>query len=129
MKIKLLLIALGLVAIYSCKDATANKIKVVTTAEMNNHLKYDNVQVVDVQPSEEYSKSHLLNAKNIMYDEDFRNNLSSLDKSKPVAIYCTTGKVSPKAAEILREAGFKNIYVLEGGIKKWHKESSQNADE
>lgn len=129
MKVKLLFITLTLLAFYSCKDASANEIHVVTTAEMNNYLKYDDVQVVDVQPSDEYSKSHLLNAKNIIYDEDFRKNLSSLDKSKPVAIYCTTGKVSPKAAEILREAGFKNIYVLEGGIKKWHQEYSTKTDE
>lgn len=111
------------IAFYSCKDATATEIKTVTPAEMQNHLKYNNnVQVVDVQPEEEYQKSHLMNARNIIYDQDFRKNLEKLDKSKPVAVYCTTGKVSPEAAQILKDAGFLHIYVLQGGIKKWQDE-------
>lgn len=111
--------------IYGCKNASANEIQVVTATEMQNHLKYENVQVVDVQPPEEYKKSHLLNARNIIYDKDFRKKLESLDKSKPVAVYCTSGKVSPEAAKILREAGFLHIYLLEGGIKKWQDEMKE----
>ena len=119
----LLLITAGF---QSCKDATATEIHTVTPAEMQNHLKYNReVQVVDVQTHEEYEKSHLLNARNIIYDQDFRKKLEKLDKSKPVAVYCTTGKVSPEAAQILKEAGFLHIYVLEGGIKKWEDEKQE----
>lgn len=108
--------------LYSCKDASAKEIEVITAAEMQTHMKYNNLQVVDVQPEEDYKKSHLLNAKNIIYDKNFRNQLEKLDKDKPVAIYCTTGKVSPEAAKILKEAGFDHIYVLDGGISKWKEE-------
>lgn len=75
-------------------------IKKVTALEMQNYMKYDNLQVVDVQPREDYNQSHFLNAQNIIYDKDFRKNLERLDKSLPVAIYCSSGKVSLKAAEI-----------------------------
>lgn len=122
MKSKYFLLLIIPIIIYSCKNATANEIQVVTATEMQNHLKYDNMQVVDVQPPDEYKKSHLLNARNIMYDKDFRKKLETLDKTKPVAVYCTSGKVSPEAAKILREAGFLHIYLLEGGIKKWQDE-------
>lgn len=98
---------------------TNSEVKVVTAAEMQTNLKFQNVQVIDVRPDKEYKESHLFNAKNIIYDKNFRKNLEKLDKNKPVAIYCTTGTISPEAAEILKEAGFKNIYLLEGGIKKW----------
>lgn len=108
--------------LYSCKDVSAKEIEVITAAEMQTHLKYDNLQVVDLQPEEDYKKSHLINAKNIIYNKDFRNQLEKLDKDKPVAIYCTSGKVSPEAAKILKEAGFEHIYVLEGGISKWKEE-------
>lgn len=122
MKLSLLLL-LGILFITNgCKNASANEIQMVTATEMQNHLKYDNVQVVDVQPPEEYKKSHLLNARNIMYNSDFRKKLETLDKTQPVAIYCTSGSVSPEAAKILKEAGFLHIYVLEGGIKKWKDE-------
>lgn len=127
--LKLVMILAIIMAFQSCKDATATDIQTVTPAEMQNHLKYNNnVQVIDVQPKEEYQKSHLLNARNIIYDKDFRNNLEKLDKSRPVALYCTTGKVSPEAAKILKEAGFLHIYVLEGGIKKWQDETQENEE-
>lgn len=122
MKYKVLLFAVLVVSIYSCRDATASDIEIITAAEMQSHMKYDNLQLVDVQPEEDYRKSHLLNAHNIIYNKDFRSNLEKLDKKKPVAIYCTSGKVSPEAAKILREAGFENIYVLDGGISKWKQE-------
>jgi rhodanese-related sulfurtransferase len=119
MKLRFLIIFLISFAVYSCKDASANEIKVVTVEEMNTHLQYGNVQVIDLQPEIEYNKSHLLNAANIIYDKDFRKKLDKLDKTKPIAIYCTTGSVSPKAAKILNKAGFEHIYILDGGIKKW----------
>jgi rhodanese-related sulfurtransferase len=125
MKIRFLIIFLISFGVYSCKDAVANKIKVVTVEEMNTHLQYGNVQIVDLQPEVEYNKSHLVNAANIIYDKDFRKKLDKLDKTKPIAIYCTTGTVSPEAAKILQKAGFKNIYILDGGIKKWMAEKRQ----
>ena len=127
MNLRFFLFVITLFATVSCKDASARKIQVVTPAEMQNNFRYENMQVIDVQPEAEYKKSHLINARNIIYDQNFRKKLETLDKSKPVAIYCTTGKVSPKAAEILKEAGFKQIYILEGGIKKWaEKETGDN---
>ncbi len=125
MNIRFLIILLFSIAVYSCKNVSANEIKVVTVEEMNTQLQYGDVQVVDLQPEVEYNKSHLVNAANIIYDKDFRKKLDKLDKTKPIAIYCTTGTVSPEAARILNEAGFKNIYVLDGGIKKWMAENRE----
>lgn len=119
MNSRFLIIFLISFAVYSCKDVAANEIKVVTVEEMNTHVQYGDVQIVDLQPEVEYKKSHLVNAANIIYDKDFREKLEKLDKTKPIAVYCTSGTVSPEAAKILQKAGFKRIYVLDGGIKKW----------
>lgn len=119
-------ILIGFLAFFilqGCKEAAADGVKVVTAAEMEAHLKYGEIQLVDVQPSKDYKKSHILNAQNILFDKDFQKNLENLDKDVPVAIYCTTGKISPEAAKIIQQAGFKNIYLLEGGIKKWEAEN------
>lgn len=110
---------------YSCKNASAEEVNVVTVAEMENHLKYNSVQVVDVQNSQDFKKSHLMNSRNIVFDKNFRKNLEKLDKTHPVAIYCTTGETSIEAAGILKEMGFKNIYLLDGGIKKWKEEKKE----
>ncbi|HZJ35897.1 MAG TPA: rhodanese-like domain-containing protein [Gillisia sp.] len=125
MKLRFLIIFLISIAVYSCKNDDANEIKVVTVEEMNTHLQYGDIQVVDLQPEVEYNKSHLVNAANIIYDKDFRKKLEKLDKTKPIAIYCTTGTVSPEAAKILQKAGFKHIYLLDGGIKKWMAEKRE----
>lgn len=116
------------IAVWGCSNTGNNEIRVITAKEMMTDLKYNKVQVVDVRPVNDYKESHLLNAQNIIYNKDFRKNLSKLDKEKPVAIYCTTGNISPEAARILKEAGFKNIYILEGGIKKWQNENNPPVD-
>ncbi|MEP6260845.1 MAG: rhodanese-like domain-containing protein [Gillisia sp.] len=123
MKFRSIFLISTLVIFNSCSDGKASQIQVVSADEMQDKLRYNNVQVVDVQPEQEYKKSRLLNAQNILYDKNFRKGLERLDKNKPVAIYCTSGSVSPLAAKILEEAGFTQIYVLEGGIKKWQEEN------
>jgi rhodanese-related sulfurtransferase len=45
--------------------------------------------------------------------------LASLNKNKPVAIYCRSGRRSASALIILKEMGFKDIYDLEGGFLNW----------
>lgn len=119
MKIYFLLAGIVLL-LTGCDNSGKNEIKVISGSDMQTNMKFRNMQVIDVRTKEEYKESHLLNAQNIIYDKNFRKNLAALDKDKPVAIYCTTGKVSPEAAQILKDEGFKNIYILEGGIKKLH---------
>jgi rhodanese-related sulfurtransferase len=76
--------------------------------------------IVDVRTPEEYQSGHLVNATLInYYDSDFKEQISKLDKSKPVYVYCKAGVRSAKAANILRESGFKEVYDLQGGFDAW----------
>ena len=125
MNIRFLIIFYIITFVSSCKNDTENQIKVVTVEEMNTHLQYGDIQVVDIQREEDFNKSHIVNAANIIYDKDFREKLDKLDKTKPIAIYCTTGTVSPKAASILNKAGFEHIYLLDGGIRRWMAENKE----
>ncbi len=76
--------------------------------------------LMDVRTPEEFSKGHLENAVNIDWNgDDFEKQISSLDKSKPMFVYCLSGGRSSSAASKLREVGFKEVYELEGGIMKW----------
>jgi rhodanese-related sulfurtransferase len=43
-------------------------------------------------------------------------------KQSPLVIVCKTDKRSAKAAELLREAGFKQLSVLRGGMVGWNHE-------
>lgn len=91
----------------------AEKMKAQTTATL-----------IDVRTPDEFSKGHIENAQNIDWrSNDFRKQIEPLDKSKPVFIYCLSGGRSSSAASEMREAGFKEVYELEGGLMKWRRAS------
>ncbi|MDZ4758550.1 MAG: thioredoxin domain-containing protein [Bacteroidota bacterium] len=76
--------------------------------------------IVDVRTPDEFSNGHLQNAKNIDWNGiDFQKEISTLDKSKPVFVYCLSGGRSSSAANQMRSDGFKEVYELSGGIMKW----------
>ena len=93
--------------------------------EFSKYISNDDVQLVDVRTPEEYDEGHIAGSKNInVFDKDFVDEAEqTLDKSKPVAVYCRSGKRSADAAEKLTEHGFK-VTNLEGGILAW-KEQNQ----
>lgn len=79
-----------------------------------------NAPIIDVRTSDEFSGGHLQNAQNIdISGSDFEQQIETLDKSKPVFVYCLSGGRSASAASAMREAGFKEVYELDGGIMKW----------
>lgn len=76
--------------------------------------------LLDVRTPDEFSKGHLENAVNINWNGgDFDRQISSLDKTKPVFVYCLSGARSAAAAQRMRASGFKSVFELEGGIMKW----------
>jgi len=78
-------------------------------------------QIVDVRSSGEFSKGHIENAFNIDIDgKEFQQQVSALDKSKPVFVYCLSGGRSSKAAAYMRKKGFKEVYELNGGLMQWN---------
>jgi len=50
--------------------------------------------------------------------------MSELDKTKPVYVYCLSGKRSGNSMLILQELGFKEVYNLIGGYRHWPKTST-----
>ena len=87
----------------------AAKIKEIPTAPL-----------VDVRSPEEYSSGHLQDSKNINWNgSNFESEIIKLDKTKPVFVYCQSGRRSASAANNMRSMGFKEVYELEGGISSW----------
>lgn len=84
-------------------------------------------QLVDVRTLGEYKKGHLQNAVNIDWTaDDFNEKAVTLEKSKPVFLYCLSGARSEAAAARLKEMGFTDIYAMKGGMMDWR---SQNLPE
>lgn len=78
-------------------------------------------QLLDVRTQGEFRKGYIEGAMN--YDinsRDFKSHVGSLDKSKPVFVYCLSGGRSAKAAAYMRRSGFKEVYELKGGMMAWN---------
>jgi thioredoxin 1 len=96
------------------------EVKNIPPSDFEVALAQKNAQIIDVRTPQEYTEKHIDGAKNInINDEHFESQMSNLDKSKPVYIYCLAGSRSRKAAEWAATNGFKEIYNLEGGINAW----------
>jgi thioredoxin 1 len=94
---------------------------VLTAQEFSK--KYDSLaigQLVDVRTPDEYQKAHLVNARNVDFrGVGFDKEIGKLDKSKPVFVYCLSGGRSSGAAKKMVDAGFKQVFELQGGFLKW----------
>lgn len=119
---KLMMLSLLLfVALVGCKEKeTVDGIQLVTAEEMQTILELEDVQLIDVRTPEEYDEIRIANAQNIDFmSPTFDEDIAKLDKTKPVILYCKSGRRSAKCAEKMKKAGFEKIYDLEGGISKW----------
>lgn len=108
------------VATFSCKNESPEEVKLVTPEEMQTIIDLEDIQVVDVRTKEEHNEGYIENSQNIDFNSPtFEDDITKLDKSKPVLLYCNSGKRSAKCSKKLIEAGFEKVYELEGGITKW----------
>ena len=120
-----------LFAIFSCNAQTATNIKVIDPVSFKKEISTTpNAQILDVRTAEEFTVEHLQNAENVNWNNpDFSINTAKYDKSKPVFLYCRSGKRSHLAAEKLVELGFTTIIEMEGGIINWTAKGLSKPDE
>lgn len=116
-----------ILSIVSCTEVTTGpRVEVISVQEMEEVLRTESVQLIDVRTRKEFASNHIKNAKNIVYQgDDWATQISKLDKDKPVYVYCQKGGRSAKCAALLEEAGFEKIYDLEGGISQWTAEGKE----
>lgn len=79
------------------------------------------IQLLDVRTPAEYSSGHIKGSLLADWNNqsEFNRRVSFIDKDKPLYVYCLGGGRSAKAAEKLREEGYKNVYELQGGVNAW----------
>ncbi len=78
----------------------------------------ENAILLDVRTPEEVAGGKIDGAENIVWDDNFGNKLANLEH-KPIFVYCGSGIRSAKAAAVLREKGYDQVFELSGGIKAW----------
>lgn len=104
----------------SCINEDKGVVQLVSPEEMLELQNDKSVQVVDVRTPNEHALQAIPNSQNIDFNSPtFDEEVSRLDKNRPVLLYCKTGRRSAECAKKLENAGFVKIYELQGGISRW----------
>lgn len=103
------------VNLYDEGDIEPKPIEMITKAQ-DEKLVADGAVLVDVRASEDYEKSHLGGAINILFYflHGFAPDMIK-DRNTKIIVYCSNGKRSVQAYNDLGYLGYKNIYCL-GGV-------------
>jgi len=77
--------------------------------------------IVDVRDDDAYADGHILGAKHISYEQLKAEQAKSLTKhkDKPVILVCDNGLYSTRVGSWLKQHGFADVTVLEGGMQGW----------
>ncbi len=74
--------------------------------------------IVDVREGSEYRSGHIPRSKHISLGQLLQR-LREVPKDKTVVVVCRSGSRSSRAAELLMEAGYRNVYNMSGGMQRW----------
>ncbi len=94
--------------------------KDISTTDAKIKLVTNKSKFLDVRTPAEIAEGKIANAIEMDFRaSDFKNRLESLDKNSSYVVYCRSGGRSAKAAKIMTEAGFKDVYNMKGGYSDW----------
>jgi uncharacterized membrane protein YdjX (TVP38/TMEM64 family)/rhodanese-related sulfurtransferase len=98
--------------------------KLIEVDELASRLKgTPGIAVIDVRGLDEFTGplGHIADAANLPVGE-LPQRLAEINalKDRPVILVCRTDKRSATAAALLRDAGFRDVGVLRGGMERWN---------
>lgn len=100
--------------------STSSNAQDLSVSKFSNKVTEAGVITLDVRTPGEFNEGHIEGALLIDFQSgNFENEIASLDKSKTYAVYCRSGNRSGKAVKVMSDAGFPNLYNLNGGVIDW----------
>lgn len=96
------------------------------SAERASELLSDKATVfLDIRTPQEKADGDIKGSKLInLWDANFAQKVSQLDKEKTYVVFCRSGNRSRTACNIMAKNGFKDLYNLKGGIYAWNRNQS-----
>jgi hydroxyacylglutathione hydrolase len=92
--------------------------EVISAEELENILRTNHTQIVDLRGASEYKTGHIKGTDNIFIGT-LEKHLDEIRKDKQVIIHCQAGDRSSIGYSLLYKYGFKNIRNYAGGIAEW----------
>ena len=115
---KLIVIMASVLLLAGCSNSsTARDLNV---SEFSSKVTEAGIITLDVRTPGEFNEGHIEGAQLIDFQSgNFENEIATLDKSKTYAVYCRSGNRSGQAVKVMSDAGFSNLYNLNGGVIDW----------
>jgi len=108
--------------LFGCNANAQNNIS-LSPKDFEKGITGKDIQILDVRTMEEYQSGHIKKA--LLADwtnqDQFKERVAALAKTKPVYTYCLSGGRSGQAASWMRKNGFETVFNLEGGTMAWKK--------
>lgn len=98
------------------------KARGLTSVEPPDAVKLINADavVIDLRSPEAFAKGHIVNAKNIPFDQlDGQSAKLEGMKAQTIVAVCEAGTTSNRVVERLRKTGIESVYGLRGGMSAW----------
>jgi rhodanese-related sulfurtransferase len=116
---KKLIALIGSILLLAGCSSTSSAIDLSVT-EFSSKVAEAGVITLDVRTPGEYAEGHLEGAQLIDFQSgNFENEISSLDKNATYAVYCRSGNRSGQAVKVMLDAGFTNVFNMNGGVIDW----------
>jgi rhodanese-related sulfurtransferase len=89
-------------------------------SEFSTKVAEAGVITLDVRTPIEFAEGHIEGARLIDFQSgNFENEIASLDKNATYAVYCRSGNRSGQAVKVMQDAGFTNVFNMNGGVIDW----------
>jgi len=107
--------------IYTTVASQFSSLKELSTHEATLLMNKEDAYILDIRPTAEFKKGHILGSKQIKPELVTKGDFSTLEKckDKPIIIVCAMGMTSKRAASQMLKAGFQHVVTLKGGINAW----------
>jgi rhodanese-related sulfurtransferase len=116
---KKLIVLIGSILLLAGCSSSSSAIDLSVT-EFSSKVAEAGVITLDVRTPGEYAEGHLEGAQLIDFQSgNFENEISSLDKNATYAVYCRSGNRSGQAVKVMQDAGFTNVFNMNGGVIDW----------
>ena len=106
---------------------TPDSVNFINLSPADFHTKLQNdheAMLIDVREQFEYRKSRIKGAVNIPSSGNMDFASDTIDKTRNLYLYCTSGFRSKRVCAKFAEKGFAEVNNLDGGIKRWKEEGN-----
>lgn len=95
-----------------------SKSEIITADQLDNILKANHTQIIDLRGASEYKTGHIKGTENIFIGT-LEKDLDKIRKDQQVVIHCQAGDRSAIGYSLLRKHGFRNVKNYPGGMSEW----------